>query len=297
MKKTLLISIFSLGAFLINAQTVLWEITGRRLESPSYLYGTIHIQDKRVFAFGDEVMAAFNASDAYAMELLLDEVDPVEMQKSMLMENNSLDKLLSKEDYEFLDSIMKAKTGQGVMLMNKMKPFFLSSQLMQMDLAKDQELALDMYLLEKAKEDGKKVFGIEEYSDQIGAIDAISLEDQAKMLIDGLRDTAQSSGNEMEGLIDSYLKGDLDKMYELSKDTVMPAEFYQAFLVDRNVKMAKNISLLIREQTTFNAIGAAHLPGENGVIELLRKRGFTVKPIIFEWKTVAIEEEKEQVKD
>jgi uncharacterized protein len=283
MKKILLISGLAIISFLCSAQTVLWEITGKRLKKPSYLYGTIHIQDKRVFAFGDEVMEAFNNSEAYAMELLMDELDMKEVQDAMFMADNSLDKLLSPSDYKLLDSIVKEKTGQGLLMFNKMKPFFLSSQLMQIDMAKDKADALDLYLLNKARDAGKICLGIEEFSDQINAIDAIKLENQVEMLLDGLTDTVTSTEDKLEELVEAYLEGDLDKMYELTKDTALPVEFNQAFLIDRNIKMAKNIHKFIKKQSTFNAIGAAHLPGEKGVINLLRKRGYTVEPILFEW--------------
>ncbi len=284
MRNIFLVTSLLFLVLLSNAQSVLWEITGKRLKEPSYLYGTIHIQDKRVFAFGDEVIEAFNSSEAYAMELLMDELDMAEVQSTMFMEDKSLSDLLSEEDYNLLDSIVKEKTGQSLFIFNKMKPFFLFTQLMQMDLAKDKADALDLYLLNKAREQGKICLGIEEFSDQINAIDAISIEDQVSMLIEGLTDTISSVEDKFEELIEAYLIGNLDKMYELTKDTALPAEFNQAFLIDRNKKMAKNIHKFIRKQRTFNAIGAAHLPGENGVIELLRKKAYTVEPIIFEWK-------------
>ncbi len=285
MKRLFLSVAIILLAAVCFSQTVLWEITGKRLKEPSYLYGTIHIQDERVFAFGDEVLEAFNNSKAYAMEILMDELDFEEIQEAMLMKENSLDKLMSPEDYKFLDSIVREKTGQGLFIFNRMKPFFLSSQLMQIDMAKDKEDALDLYLLNKARKEGKICLGIEKFSDQIRAIDAISLEDQVEMLMSAFIDTLNTSEDMMENLIQAYLDGNLEKMYEFTKDTALPAEFNQAFLIDRNIKMARNIHRFIRKQSTFNAVRAAHLPGEKGVINLLRKRGYTVEPIIFEWKT------------
>lgn len=285
--KRILVTITLASLCLLSfSQTVLWKISGKKLKSPSYLYGTIHIQDARVFAFPDEVLSAFNSCEAYAMEILMDELDMKEVQDAMYMKNESLDKLLTPEDFKLLDSIVRAKTGQPLLLFNKMKPFFLSSQLMQLEMAKDKADALDLYLLNKARNQNKLCLGIEKFSDQINAIDAIKLEDQVKMLLEGLTDTVTSTGNKLEELIEAYLSGNLDKMYELTKDTALPAEFNKAFLIDRNIRMAKNIHKFIRKQSTFNAIGAAHLPGEKGVINLLRKRGYTVEPILFEWSTI-----------
>ncbi len=266
----------------IYSQSLLWEISGKGINK-SYLYGTIHIQDKRVFRFDDIVEQKLMSCDAYAMELLMDEIKKEDIEKSMLMKKNTIDKLLSKEDYNYLDSVMKAKTGTGMLFLNKMKPFFISSQLMQANMSKDMEDPLDLYFLNKAKKAGKKTLGIERFADQISAIDKISLEEQCKMLMDGIRDTSKEE-QQFDDLLEAYLNGNLDSLLILSNDTSLPENFNKAFLIDRNKGMAKNIIKYCKQQSTFNAIGAAHLGGEQGVIALIRKKGYTVKPLMFNFK-------------
>ncbi len=215
----------------------------------------------------------------------MDELNRDEIMDAMLMKDNSLDKLLSKEDYKTLDSVVKVLTGSGVFIYNKMKPFFLSSQLMQMNISQDMDEALDLYFLKKARSEGKNCFGVEEFMDQINAIDAISLEEQAKMLFDGLTDTTENSdAGKLDDMLQAYMSFDLETMFEMTNDTALPAEFNKVFLIDRNVGMAKNFLKISKKQTVFCAVGAAHLPGETGVIELLREKGYTVEPVIFTWK-------------
>ena len=284
MKKLLLLILLLLGFQTIFAQSLLWEITGKHLKKTSYLYGTIHIQDKRVFNFGDIVKEKFNSCDAYAMEILLDEIDKETVRKIILMKNdNSLDKLISKEDYELLNKVFKKKTGMSITLLNKTKPFFIASQLMQASMNKEMKTALDIYFLNMAKENNKKIYGIEKLKDQVDAIDKIPLKEQCEMLMKSVRDTS-SEKDKYDELLKVYLKGDLDKMLELSKDTTMPENFNEIFLTNRNKHMAKKIAKLCKKQSTFNAIGATHLCGEQGVINLLRKKGYTVKPVKFEFK-------------
>lgn len=279
---------FLLFASLLFSQSILWEVSGKKIKSPSYIYGTIHIQDKRVFSFDETVINAFNSCDAFAMEILMDELmsdGGEEVMNAMLMKDNSLDKLLSKEDYKTLDSVVRALTGSGVLIYNKMKPFFLSSQLMQMNFSQDMDEALDLYFLKKARSEGKNCFGVEKFMDQINAIDAISLEEQAQMLFEGLTDTSQNSdAGKLDDMLDAYMSFDLQTLFEMTNDTAMPAEFNKVFLIDRNVGMAKNFIKIAKKQTLFCAVGAAHLPGETGVIELLRKKGYTVEPVIFTWE-------------
>lgn len=279
-----LIASVSTAAF---SQSILWKVTGKKMKAPSYLYGTIHIQDKRVFQFDETVTNAFESCDAFAMEILMDEIDPNDIKEAMFMEKNTIDEFLTKEEYAILDSIVKEKTGTGMFMYNKMKPFFLSSQLMQMGMEHDMELALDLYLLNDARKVGKACFGVEKFMDQIGAIDQISIEDQVDMLYEGLTDTTSVNSDELfDEILSSYLSFDLEKIFEVSNDTALPKEFNKAFLVDRNKGMAKNFLKIAKKQSLFCAVGAAHLPGEMGVIELLRKKGYTVEPVVFTWEKV-----------
>ncbi len=268
----------------VQAQSILWKVSGKKIKSPSYLYGSIHIQDKRVFAFDQIVLDAFMSTEAFAMEILIDEVTPQEIKEAMFMKNNTIEEFLTPEQYKILDSIVKAKTGIGMLMYNKMKPFFLSSQIMQLNLKKEMDDALDLYFLKYARKEGKTVYKVEKFAHQVAAIDKISLKEQVEMLYKGLTDTTISSEEKkFEELLQAYLNFDLNKLFELSNDTSLPKNFNKAFLIDRNKVMAKNFIKIAKKQTLFCVIGAAHLPGENGVINLLRKKGLSVEPVIFNW--------------
>ncbi len=280
MKRTL-VSILFINLFTTAfTQSLLWKISSDKLEEDSYLYGTIHIQDKRVFAYGKEVSDAFETSKAYAMELILDEIPQDKMKSLMLLKNKTLKDLYTEEDYQLLDQYCQKKLGMGLAMFNKMKPFFLSSQLMQVDFPKDMPLALDADFLNKARKAGKLVLGIEELEDQMGAISKIPLEDQARMLLEGIKDT-NTTNNTFELMVEAYTSFDEEALQKLFADTTLPKEFEEELLIRRNKGMAKNIAKFVKKQSTFNAIGAAHLFGDKGVVALLRKKGFTVEPVPF----------------
>lgn len=278
--KRIIFTIVAISGFLLqgNSQSLLWKIYGHGLRDTSYLYGTIHIQDKRVFQFDSIVYDKLNAVEAYAMELNPEKIDVDALKKQMLMKKYTLDELLSDSDYQCLNNYMKEKMGTGVLLYNKMKPFFLQSQLSQLSMPKDEEKALDLFFFDYAKKHNKMTLGIEKLEDQLSAIKAISLQEQGKMLMQTVRDTSDA---DFEELITAYLNADFEKFAELMKDTTLPANFEEALLTDRNKGMAKHIAKYCKKQSTFNAIGAAHLPGPNGVIALLRKKGYTVEAIPF----------------
>lgn len=262
-------------------KTLLWEISGNGLKEPSYLYGTIHIQNAKVFAYDTVVSMVFNKSKAYAMELNMDDMNMTEMIKFMTMEK-PIDSFLTPSQFRTIDSLLQKRMGMSLTLQRNYKPFFIYSELMVSSEKKDKPVALDLDFFLKAKKAKKKLIGIEEFAEQFAAVDMISIEDQVKMLLEMTKEDASDSLYNL--LVETYLEGDLEKMIDLSKDTSMPENFEKAFLIDRNIRMADRIGKICQEQQTFNAVGAAHLGGPDGVIALLRKNGYTVKPIKTEFK-------------
>lgn len=266
-------------------QSLLWRVSGRDLKAPSYLYGTIHIQDSRVFAFDSTVWHCFNSCEALAVEVLLDQVDySTVREKMMLPQGQSLAKMLSKEDFALLDSLCKAKFGTGALFLLGMKPFFLSSALQQADLPKEMPLALDLFFLQQARSRGMHCYGLEDYMDQIKATDAISLDDQLDILRQTLHDTNDVAAS-FDSLVLAYLAFDMETITQMLDDTVLPDNFNKVLVEKRNQTMYKGFRKIAKKQRVFCAVGTAHLPGDKGVIGLLRKKGYTVEPVKFEWNT------------
>lgn len=282
MKKILFILSLVVVSITAFSQSLLWKISGKDLKEPSYFYGTIHIQDERVFAFDSIVMRAMNACDAFAAELILDQIDASAVRSSMCMPKGKvLSNMLSKEDYALLDSLCKAKLGISVLFCNTMKPLFLYSSLQQVDFAKNKENSfLDLYLMENARANGKECFGLEEYSDQIKAIDEIKLKDQIEMLTQFVHNP-DSDITMMDSLLLLYLAFDLESLQSMTEEGSQ--KFQSAIVNKRNIKMAEHFLTIARKRSLFAAVGAGHLGGKKGVLALLKKRGYIVEPIVFQW--------------
>ena len=284
MRKTILFLTILCLASAISAQSVLWRVSGRDIQSPSYVYGTIHIQDSRVFAFDSTVWHCFNSCEALAVEVLLDRLDYSVVREQMLLpQGQSVAKMLSKEDFAILDSLCKAKMGVGAIFLSNMKPFFLSSALQQADLPKEEPLALDLFFLQQARNRGMYCYGLEEYMDQIKATDAISIDDQLKILRQTLHETADVAAS-FDSLVLAYLAFDMTMISKMLTDTTLPDNFDKVLVEKRNKTMYKGFRKIAKKQRVFCAVGAAHLPGDKGLIGLLRKKGYTVEPVTFEWK-------------
>jgi uncharacterized protein YbaP (TraB family) len=148
------------------------------------------------------------------------------------------------------------------------------------DLEAQQTDALDIYFFKEAKKQKKQTIGLEKTMEQIDAFSAIPYELQAKGLVDAVTDYGKEGKLDMDTMIKHYAEGNLDKLLEMTtkdeEDKEMAKIFNDIFLVKRNYNMADRAEPYIKEGSTFIAVGAAHLPGEEGVIELLRKKGYKV---------------------
>ncbi|MFT5970201.1 MAG: hypothetical protein ACI8ZO_000707 [Flavobacteriales bacterium] len=279
--KFILSALFLGFGSLANSQGLLWEISSINSDFTSYLYGTIHIQEKEVFAYAPIVEEKLAASKLFMPELILSDIDPqMAIARMLLPDSLNLKTLLSESDYQELDSICKKKLGYSVFMFNQMKPFFVGAQLMQADMKMDMPEALDMHLLKKAKALGLATKALETFEEQLSAIDKISYQDQALMLMDGL---GTSQDSIFDALKWAYQEGNLTALMELMDDPSLPDNFEAAFLIERNVRMAERIDLQCQKQNTFFALGAAHLGGDNGLIKLLEAEGYVVNPIPFKF--------------
>ena len=286
MKRTF-IFVFLFSSLLSFSQSkynsLCWKIYDNGLTDTSYLYGTMHVQDSRVFQFKNGIQEAFNRCEIFALELNMDSVNTFQLMDELIMEPpNRLDSLLTKKEYEMVSQYFKDTLGIGLMIFNKMQPIYTSQLISFEKLKKDQDVALDIYFFNEAKKQNKTTVGLEFMEEQLNAFKSIPYDVQAKELFKAVENAYKGEGQEIDELIEYYLNEDLDKLLELTLNSQFMDEeiniiFKQVFLIDRNHKMAERSIKYMKSGPTFIAVGAAHLPGKEGVIENLRKKGYTVE--------------------
>ncbi|MDB5281584.1 MAG: hypothetical protein JWO06_659, partial [Bacteroidota bacterium] len=120
--------------------------------------------------------------------------------------------------------------------------------------------------------------GIETAEEQLDALSVLSYKEQADLLAEEVKSIAANKSDGKD-VLNFYLQQNLDSLSANDIDSKMPDKFYKAIVTDRNARMAERITRIASEQPTFIAIGALHLPGEKGVIALLRKKGFIVEAV------------------
>lgn len=263
-----------------SGSSLLWEITGNELEAPSYLFGTIHLIGSDDFIFPDIWTAALDQTSHLMLELDMD--DPGMMMKmmtgAMMDGGTSLKDLISEEDYHVVKTFFKDSLNQPIAMLGKMKPMLLSSSLYP-KMINGKPVTYEMVLIEKAKERDMEVTGVETIEDQLAMVDGIPMEDQIEMLMTYIKEF-QAEKERFDTLIDLYVAQDVDQLFAYMMDSPEMDESARELMLDnRNQKWIPVISEQAASMPTFFAFGAGHLAGDNGVINLLRQAGFTVKPV------------------
>lgn len=259
-------------------KSLLWEISGNGLAAPSYLYGTMHVGDKRAYRFSKSVMPSFEKADAFAMEIDPGTADPLSLMNMMKLKEGKLQDLFTAEEWQQLKDYMQAELQTDIEKLNDFSPFFIYSMISQTKFSNQKGQALDLYFFSEAKKGNKRIHGLESVEEQIAAINRMAPEDQKKMLLEGISGEEEDD-KMLDQMIKYYAKGDLDKLQQLSDDADYGAEFEQALILERNHTMADRMEPLMKEQSTFIAVGALHLPGEEGILKLLEKDGYQVRPL------------------
>ena len=266
--------------------TLLWKISGKGM-APSYLYGTMHVRDERAFDFSDSVLLAFGSCKAFAMEVHPDSMNQYlfgNLQKKFNRTASGLDeetfkKELGEDYYNQLNERLQKESGIELKHLKNKNPKYIRSLLSETEHTEnDKHVFLDLYLYDLAGGENKKIYGLENITETYDKINKGkgSLGEQIKMEIDAL-DKVKSWTN----LIDLYKANNLTAIHQLFHN---PETFDQAYrkilLDDRNIIMANSIDSIAPFTSCFFAVGSGHLPGEFGIIELLRKKGYTVTPVI-----------------
>ena len=260
-----------------SAKSLLWRIAGNGLQTPSYLYGTMHLKDRRLFFFGDSVYKNIESSKGFAMEL-----DPEEMMDSLFTNLGEADtssllrKLMVEKKFRSVAKKLEKKFGIPAekitrkQLIKDREKFYYSVRKKD-----DMQTFVDMYLYNIAHKSGRYVGGIEDVSDQLNLRDETGKDVN---ISDYLQDDDLKRQAYLENLITLYIAQDIDKINELLSDPASKQK-RDILLVQRNIKMAQRMDSLAHIRNSFFAIGAAHLPGSDGVIKLLQEKGFTVTPV------------------
>lgn len=278
--------ILSLFTSVANAQTpgesVLWKVSGKGLTKPSYLFGTIHINCDSAYTDKASIKSAIKACDYVITELNLTSYDElVKMYKaSMDSSFKPLKSIYTAKEYQLIDSVSNALLGRsaatlnGKSLMGISMMFYTSPSIM----GCTEMSSIDMQITNLARIYGKQVDAFETFDFQDSILKSISEKEQAMWLLDFCKDINRGKAD-FKKMMALYKAYDLAGLYKHLMTSPEMKTYEDLMLNSRNAVWIEIIKANIKEIPMFVAVGAGHLGGQNGLIQLLRSAGYTVTAV------------------
>ena len=279
----LLFLLFLFSSHLLNAQEnqkgILWQIDKPGV-SPSYLLGTIHSDDPRVIHLPPLIEKCFTQAKSVTIEMEINMTNVIKSLLKMYLDSeHTLDKLISQQEYEMLVNLLR-EYGVPEEASKRLKP--LATMIILSKPQSQGDEFLDFLLYHRAKEMKKPVYGLETAEEQLALLDVLSIPEQAILLKESLQDIGKLP-TIFEKLHELYLQRDLSALLSLSeeymkseKNEALVEKFRKALIDDRNIRMVNRMQTRLKEGNAFIAVGALHLPGKEGILNLLEIQGYQI---------------------
>lgn len=258
-----------------NDKSLLWEISGNGLSKSSYLYGTIHMICGNDYFLSDKTKKAFTASDNLVLEVNLSDPKELSAAQQLAYGKDPLSKTLSPEQLNDLDALLQKRTGMTVRQVDKFSLMTVMSLITMKSFGCVDIKSYEMEFIAMAKESDKSVTGFETLQAQMDFLSkGYSDAEMITMLQESNDDTTKK-------MVQNYIQENLPELYkDITAPKVMNENTKKWLLDVRNENWVVKMPDMMKDKSTFFAVGAAHLLDEQGVINLLRKKGYIVKPIL-----------------
>lgn len=271
-------------------KALLWKVSGNGLTEPSYLFGTYHLLGEKFLAEVPETAQPFANAKGIVVETVLDSTKMMGiMMSKAMMQGKKISTLLSPEDFSRVDSMLQSVSGYSLKMFDTFKPVQVAmvislsqAQKLNAELLKKYEgTPLDIHFASSAKRMSKTVTQLETMEQQFDLLyNHFTVEEQAKQLADMVKQSDAMTKSSSD-LFTLYLQKDINAlsklMESLSEDLTGNTDH---MLKDRNHNWIKVLPALMKSGSQFTAVGAGHLPGQDGLITLLQKEGYTVTPVV-----------------
>lgn len=261
-------------------KSLLWKISGKEMQQPSYLFGTIHIVCQENYVWTKTMKKSFEATQEVCMEMDMD--DPsILMQVATAMVEQSGKKLedyFTAEEYTLVEKYFRDSLGVNITMFASMKPIVLQTLLTSSSPTCDSVVSYEVKLSEIAKEQGKEITGLESPAEQIKLLDQIPVDSIVQELVRIAKGHTDEMSQYQE-MIDAYKRQDIQTLHALIMKSKEEGDNMDAFLDERNEKWIDRMAERMDQKSIFFAVGAGHLWGEKGLIHLLKEQGYMVEPV------------------
>ncbi|WP_165958079.1 TraB/GumN family protein [Segetibacter sp. 3557_3] len=266
-----------------TSKTLLWEVTGNQLSSPAYFLGTMHMMCANEAVLSENVKAVIKGVDQIYLEVDMDDI--AELMSGMtslsMKEGTTLADLLTPQDYEKVKLFFEThQPAIPFKILERQQPLMTSSGLYELFLDCDQKNGIDLRIIDEASRLKKVTKGLETMAFQSSIFDSIPYQEQAKELVK-LIDSIGKYKSAMNEMIGVYREQDIEKLHDLTTREESGVNSYlDLLLYDRNRNWVKQFRDIALNKKTLFAVGAGHLGGKQGVLNLLRQQGYAVRPLM-----------------
>ena len=265
-----------------NDNSLLWQISGNGLRQASYLFGTFHLMCKDDIHLSEPLKMAISNADKLYLEIDMD--DPATLLAGMLLINmkdgKTLEQLYTAPEYKKVNSYFSDSLHMPLEFIKNMKPFFLEALLYPKMMPCKNVSGVEEELMKVAKQDKKEIKGLETMAFQAGIFDSIPYQEQAEALLKSI-DSIEVNKKDFNTMLKVYKSQRINEIEALFSKSESGMEAHQDLLLnDRNKHWVSQLKEIMPSTKVFVAVGAGHLVGKLGLISLLRKEGYTLKPLL-----------------
>ncbi len=260
--------------------TLLWKIINRSTLVESYIYGTVHLRDDKVYFLLDELKALIEKCDVFIAEYKLDDAgNPEIMNMLHIPDGKHIRDLIPEKKYIKLRKQIFKSFKLDLDMIGYFKPMVIENILTEMIFDEDYEFPMDIVLWNYAKESGKEMLGAESTDGQIEIMRKLSVGQQMKSLISIGRNPAKFR-KKIKKIIEYYRDQNIKELHKKALKSL--GKFKKILVYDRNIRIVDTIDKYAKNKKVFAAIGAGHLYGEKGILRLLKQKGYKIKPEFIE---------------
>jgi len=265
-----------------NGKSLLWQVTGNNLTKPVYIFGTMHLMCGEDTKLGNTLKSVIKDADEIYFEIDLDELGELfaGVTKGFMRNDTTLQDLYTPEEYQrLIDFFRHHEMGSQVELMKRMQPVLVSASLYQLVMPCDDMNGMELSIMKEAKPYHKEIKGLETAAFQASILDSIPYQAQARELLNMI-DSLDTYKKTLVEMINIYKQHDIEQLYSFSlKGELSSDEVQDVMLNKRNKNWVAQFPLITKNKTLLIAVGAGHLGGKEGLLNLLKEKGYAVKPL------------------
>lgn len=260
-----------------NEPSLLWQIEGNGLEKPSYLFGTIHMICEEDYIMTPAMEHSLKNTEAFYAEIDFSNQEEIMMMQAAMGVDEPLSKRLDSKTYEELKSLLSESLNIEIDALENLSDAAIVSMIAMKSFPCATLKMYELELLQTAMKNGKRMGGLETVSQQM---ELMNKSMNAETILEMLRELKEKGFESTQRLVALYKEQQIDDLLHLMRESsYMNEETYREMLTKRNHEWVEKIPKIMERHATFFAVGAGHLGGDQGVLQLLRIRGYEVSPV------------------